>query len=111
MSAEYGFRSPPSLQGLPLFAANARMTDPSTSRAAARSLNARSHLATLARAYEAAGARGMTDEEAAVSTGLTTAWKRCSDLRRLGYIVATGETRRGSSGRDGIVCRWDGGSR
>jgi len=28
MSAEYGFRAPPSLHGLPLFAANARTTDP-----------------------------------------------------------------------------------
>jgi hypothetical protein len=48
----------------------------------------------------------MTDEEAALTTGLASAWKRCSDLRRLGFIAATGETRTGSSGREGIVCRW-----
>ena len=108
MSAEYGFRPPISLQGLPLFAANARTTDPRTSRAAAQSLDARSHLATLSRAYRDAGERGLTDEEAAITTGLASAWKRCSDLRRLGYIVATGGTRTGRTGRDGIVCRWQG---
>ena len=108
MSAEYGFRPPPSLQGLPLFAANARRTDPRTSRAAAASLDARGHLGILSRAYREAGERGLTDEEAATATGLASAWKRCSDLRRLGFIVATGGTRRGSSGRDGIVCRWQG---
>ena len=108
MSAEYGFRPPPSLQGLPLFAANARATDPFTSRTAAAGLDARGHLGILSRAYREAGERGLTDEEAATATGIASAWKRCSDLRRLGFIVATGGTRRGSSGRDGIVCRWQG---
>lgn len=89
-------------------AANARQSDPQTSKAAARSLDPRGQLGILSRAYEAAGPRGMTDEEAALTTGLASAWKRCSDLRRLGFIVATGETRTGSSGRDGIVCRWKG---
>ena len=87
-------------------AANARQSDPPTSKAAARSLDPRGQLGILSRAYEAAGPRGMTDEEAALTTGLASAWKRCSDLRRLGFIVATGETRTGSSGREGIVCRW-----
>jgi hypothetical protein len=108
MSAEYGVRRPPSWGGLPLFASNARRTDPSTSHAAARSLDARGQLGILSRAYAAAGVRGLTDEEAAIATGIESAWKRCSDLRRLGFIVATGGTRRGSSGRDGIVCRWRG---
>jgi len=110
MSAEYGFRAPPSLQGLPLFAANARTTDPRTSRAAAASLDARSHLATLSRAYREAGERGLTDEEAATATGLASAWKRCSDLRRLGLIVTNGQTRDGSSGRAQRVCVWNGGA-
>lgn len=51
---------------------------------------------------------GPLDGKAATATGLASAWKRCSDLRRLGFIVATGATRRGSSGREGIVCRWQG---
>lgn len=105
MSAEYGTRIPPA--PLPLFAL-ARTSDPITSRKAGLSVDPRGQLAALSRAYEAAGVRGMTDEEAATATGIAAAWKRCSDLRRLGYIVATGETRRGSSGRDGIVCRWQG---
>ena len=87
-------------------AANARSSDPQTSKAAARSVDPRGQLGILSRAYAAAGARGLTDEEAALTTGLASAWKRCSDLRRLGFIVATGETRTGSSGREGIVCRW-----
>jgi hypothetical protein len=105
MSAEYGTRIQP--PPLPLFAL-ARTSDPITSRKAGLSVDPRGQLSALSRAYEAAGSRGMTDEEAAIATGIVAAWKRCSDLRRLGFIVATGETRRGSSGRDGIVCRWQG---
>ena len=51
---------------------------------------------------------GPLDGKAATATGLASAWKRCSDLRRLGFITATGATRTGSSGREGIVCRWQG---
>lgn len=105
MSAEYGTRVPP--PPLPLWTL-ARSSDPATSRKAAASLDTRNHLGILSRAYRDAGQRGMTDEEAAITTGLASAWKRCSDLRRLGYIVATGGTRTGRSGREGIVCRWQG---
>jgi hypothetical protein len=91
----------------PLFAVPlARSTDPPTSRRAADSLDPRSLLYRLARVYEAAGAAGLTDEEAAARAGIPTAWKRCSDLRRLGYIKTNGATRVGSSGRDQMVCVW-----
>lgn len=99
---------PPPLGGLfaAAAAANARSSDPQTSKAAARSLDPRGQLGILSRAYEAAGPRGMTDEEAALTTGLASAWKRCSDLRRLGWIKTNGATRVGSSGRDQMVCVW-----
>jgi hypothetical protein len=91
----------------PLFAIPlARSSDPPTSRRAADSLDPRSLLHRLARVYEAAGAAGLTDEEAAAQAGIPTAWKRCSDLRRLGYIKTNGATRVGSSGRDQMVCVW-----
>jgi hypothetical protein len=85
---------------------HARTTDPPTSKRAADSLDPRSLMHRLARAYEAAGAAGLTDEEAAAQAGIPTAWKRCSDLRRLGWIKTSGATRVGSSGRDQMVCVW-----
>lgn len=89
-----------------LFAqSHARATDPATSKRAADSLDPRSLMHRLARVYEAAGAAGLTDEEAASRAGIPTAWKRCSDLRRLGWIKATG-TRIGSTGREQMVCVW-----
>ena len=85
---------------------HARSTDPPTSKRAADSLDPRSLLYRLAQVYEAAGAAGLTDEEAAAQAGIPTAWKRCSDLRRLGWIKTNGATRVGSSGRDQMVCVW-----
>lgn len=97
----------------PLFssAAQARRTDPETSKAAARSVDGSAMREALAEAYRAAGADGLTDEEAGTRTGLDGAWKRCSDLRRLGLIEPTGFTRRGRSGREQRVSRWTGGAR
>jgi hypothetical protein len=108
---EYTTQSRADFGALDLFSAatRARASDPATSRAAARSLDTRTILGQLCAAYADAGAVGLTDEEAGTRVGKAGAWKRCSDLRRLGYIVATGETRTGSSGREGIVCRWQGG--
>lgn len=107
---EYGTPSRADFGALDLFSAatRARANDPHTSRAAARSLDTRTILAQLALAYRDAGAAGLTDEEAGERVGKPGAWKRCSDLRRLGYIVATGGTRTGKTGREGIVCRWQG---
>jgi hypothetical protein len=43
---------------------------------------------------------GLTDEEAATEAGLLKAcyWKRCGELRRLGYITHTDRHRRGAAG-------------
>jgi hypothetical protein len=107
---EYATQYRADFGALDLFAAatRARASDPATSRAAARSLDTRTILGQLCKAYADAGAVGLTDEEAGKRIDKPNAWKRCSDLRRIGYIVATGETRTGSSGREGIVCRWQG---
>lgn len=90
-------------------ARNHRRTDPITSRLAARTVTAAaSQRASLLSAYRAAGCKGLTDEEAARAAGLlgTGYWKRCSDLRGLGCIVATGDMREQTSGRLGMVCRF-----
>lgn len=83
-----------------------RHTDPSTSRQAAlvmpRTWN--THKARLLAAY-AAAPDGLTDEEACQACGLEKGgWKRCSDLRTLGWIAPTLHTRTASSGLEQQVC-------
>jgi len=109
---EYGTPSRADFGALDLFAAatRARASDPATSHAAAQSLDTSTIIAQLSRAYRDAGGRGLTDEEAGDIVGFLSAWKRCSDLRRLGLIVANGQTRDGSSGRAQRVCVWTGGA-
>lgn len=84
---------------------NARRTDPWTSHAAARSMvvPAQTHREILLGVYTTHPC-GLTDEQACNIAGIPGGWRRCSELRSLGKIVATGETRIGSSGRHGIVC-------
>ena len=102
---EYAPRSLPTPADLPLFT-RARATDPDTSHAADRSLDADTILDALLAIYRAARPRGLTDEEAGDALGIDGAWKRCSDLRRLMAIHDTGERRKGSSGRFRMVCRF-----
>jgi len=90
---------------------NARTSDPETSHRAAKSVKFRasSQQARLLVAYDCASLRGLTDQEAGEMTGLINQpgcgyWKRCSDLRRAGYIVPTGETRTSSAGEQQRVC-------
>lgn len=85
--------------------------DRPTSRAAAMAASPRtgSQKARLLAAYLGAGAQGMTDEEAARASGLYAIegccwWKRCSDLRRDGFIEPTGEQREGVTGHMREVC-------
>jgi len=87
----------PSVPDLPLF--RARTDDPETSQEAAAMLDAGSRLALLLDLYRAAGGDGMTDEEAGSRAGFEGAWKRCSDLRKLGLIEPNGRTRLSSTGR------------
>ena len=90
---------------LPLFSLS-RTTDPATSMQAAAQLRLGERLEILASVYRAAGTNGLTDEQACEQAGLRDGgWKRCSDLRRLGTIQPTGQTRIASSGRARIVCR------
>ena len=85
-----------------------RRTDPSTSRQAAvvmpKAWN--THMARLLAAYASTDAvNGLTDEEACTLVGLERGgWKRCSDLRRCGWIQATMMTRPASSGLEQRVC-------
>ena len=103
---EYASRTDFSALDLFSAATRARASDPATSRAAAHGLDTRTILAQLARAYSDAGATGLTDEEAGERIGKPGAWKRCADLRRLGYIAPDGRTRTGISGREQRVCTW-----
>lgn len=87
----------------------ARADGPATSAAAAASLPRMtdSHVLLL-HAYWGAGPAGLTDEQAADRAGVPVRscwWKRCGELRALGVIVETGETRAGGAGRQRIVCR------
>jgi len=93
-----------------LFAPAARTTDPQTSKRAERDVRPRrgSQALKLLRAYlETDGTLGgLTDEQAARYAGLGAgAWKRCSDLRRAGYIEPTGQTTLSSFGSAVQVCR------
>ena len=52
---------------------------------------------------------GLTDDQAgqrvAENSGVIPGyWKRCADLRRLGYIIDTGTVRETNSGSLGMVC-------
>jgi hypothetical protein len=93
------------LQDLPLF----RDADPDTSRQGAADVRPRQGSQAMQLLTEYAHARiGLTDEEAGQRSGLAQRgagyWKRCSDLRRLGFIEDSHTTRPGSSGSEMMVC-------
>ena len=54
-------------------------------------------------------AMGLTAEEAGELSGLAQKnacyWKRCSELRRMGFIEDTGQTRMAKTGNQQIVCQ------
>lgn len=91
-----------------LFSPLARTSDPETSKRAARSLDANGHLEALTALFRDAGSNGLTAEEAGDRAGFDGAWKRCSDLRRLGVITPTGTRRKATSGRWQQVCAYKG---
>lgn len=76
-----------------------RSDDHNTSIAGAESVafRAGSQKAKLLAAFADAGPRGMTDDEAAIATGLDRScfWKRCGELRAAGLLVDTGMSRPG----------------
>lgn len=93
------------LEDLPLF----RALDPDTSVDGAKDVKLRrgSQCAVLLEEYFT-HRQGLTDEEAGIKSGLASKrscyWKRCSDLRRMGYIIDTGVRREQSTGSKGMVC-------
>lgn len=91
----------------------ARRTDPATSHRAAGAVEVHylrpgSQKMALMLAYRDAGPSGLTDEEAGNRSGLAARgagyWKRCSELRRAGWITRLGETRVAQTGMDQDVC-------
>ncbi len=80
---------------LPLF----RATDPDTSRNAVPRRG--SQAMTILRLFEYSD---LTDEQAVELTGLVGGWKRCSDLRRLGFIKDTGDRQITQGGCQAMVC-------
>lgn len=88
---------------LPLF----RNTDPEGSVNGAKHVKPRrtSQAMRLLAVYAEHHIYGLTDETAAHFAGIQHGWKRCSDLRRLGYIAATGEQACTLSGVMAMVCR------
>jgi hypothetical protein len=93
------------LQDLPLF----RDADPDTSRHGAQDVRPRQGSQAMQLLTQYAQARiGLTDEQAGQRSGLAARgagyWKRCSDLRRLGFIEDSHTTRPGTSGSEMMVC-------
>lgn len=101
------------IDDLPLF----RVDDPQTSKDAGAQVAPRrgSQAFRLLETFASHKINGLTDEQAAARTALKTGqtmldarvcwWKRCSDLRALGFIEPTGERRTGSLGSDQMVSR------
>jgi hypothetical protein len=90
---------------LPPARERARTTDPETSHAAAASVttSGKAQAFRLLTAWCAAAGDGLTDEQAAIRSGIGTDGghytKRCSDLRRMGLIIPTGDVRPSRCGR------------
>lgn len=90
-------------QDLPLF----RSTDPEGSVNGAKHIKPRqgSQAMRILGVYVANSIYGLTDEEAAQLAAVHHGWKRCADLRRLGFIEPTGVTRPTVAGVQAMVCR------
>jgi hypothetical protein len=89
---------------------DARKSDTGTSVEGAKAIviRAGTHRTVLLETYASCN-YGITDEVAGVFSGLAKKnvgyWKRCSELRRAGYIVPTGETQKSSNGSMQQCCR------
>jgi hypothetical protein len=88
---------------LPLF----RNTDPQGSVNGAKHIKLKrtSQAMRLLAVYNEHPIYGLLDEEAANHAKIAGGWKRCADLRRLGYIKPTGEMAATLSGVKAMVCR------
>ena len=87
------------------FSELARTSDPETSQAASKlNKGAReTQRHKLLMTYWRLGA--MTDEEASDLAHIKHGWKRCSELRNMGYIKPTGKTKKTKSGGTARICR------
>lgn len=90
-------------------AGQARASDPPSSKKAARQFTVRKgfHRGDLLLAFAASPA-GLTDEEACAKAGLPLSSEyatRCSELKRMGLIADTHNTRPGASGVDRVIRR------
>lgn len=89
---------------------NVRTPDYATSIEGSKSVAKRapSQRLRLLQAFEFAGERGFTDEQAAHYAGLLGScyWRRCTDLRAEGYVAQPdGEpVRKGTAGVSRIIC-------
>lgn len=93
-----------------LFAPAARTSDPMTSKLGEKDMRPRrgTQAMRLLVAYNHVdpSLAGLTDEQAATAAGLNNgAWKRCSDLRRAGFIEPTGLMGLSSFGSAVQICR------
>lgn len=79
--------------------------DTSTDAEAANRLIRREQVQKFVTAFEAAGARGLTDEEAHDVVGLQSHTPRVADMKRAGYLEVTGERRATKSGATARVYR------
>lgn len=77
----------------------ARNMDPDTSHEAAKAPRKRQIMTIL----ESFTHCPMTDEEVSSISGISQAWKRCSDLRKLGWIKDTGIRKQSSAGKMAMV--------
>lgn len=92
----------PDFNRLPL----ARKSDPETSAAGAKHIrHKQSTQAMRILKQYSKDVNGLTDEQAVTLAEIHHGWKRCADLRRLGYIEKTGETRPTIAGVQAMVCR------
>lgn len=91
---------------IPMF----RNGDPVTSKIAGKSASKRSPSQQMIILRAFASGRGFTDEEVGDFTGLSANrrccyWKRCSELRTMGFIVTTGDFAKSSAGELQRICK------
>jgi hypothetical protein len=87
-----------------------RNSDPITSKKAAKGASKRSPSQQLIILKAFASGRGFTDEEVGTFTGLAFKprccyWKRCSELRAMGYIIPTGDFAKSTAGELQRICK------
>lgn len=84
-----------------------RSSDPSTSSLGAKDVEKRrkTQVYRLLAVYAGNQETGLTDEEASMKAEINHGWKRCADLRKLGYISDTGDRKQTSTGSLAMVCK------